>query len=83
MPEGGCDPVGSLCSSRILLEPWREEPTLEQVWWLVTPWGTPCWSSLFLKDCTLWKGPMLGQFMKSCSPREGLTLEKFVENCLP
>ncbi|KAJ7413319.1 suppression of tumorigenicity 5 protein isoform x4 [Pitangus sulphuratus] len=23
------------------------------------PVGVPCWSSLFLKDCTLWKGPML------------------------
>ena len=54
MPEGGCDPVGSLR-----------------------------WSSLFLKDCTLWKGPTLEQFGKSCSPWEGLTLEKFVEDCLP
>jgi len=47
------------------------------------PVGDPCWSSLFLKDCTPWEGPTLGQFMKSCSPWEGLTLEKFVENCLP
>jgi len=23
--------------------------------------GDPCWSSLCLKDCTSWKGPMLGQ----------------------
>jgi len=43
----------------------------------------PHWSSLFLKDCTLWDGHMLGQFVKSCSPWEGLKLEKFVENCLP
>ena len=43
----------------------------------------PLWSSLFLKDCTPWKGPMLEQFMKNCSPWEGLTLEKFVEDCLP
>ncbi|KAK4822884.1 hypothetical protein QYF61_021103 [Mycteria americana] len=33
VPEGGCDPVGNLCWSRLLAEPvdpWREEPTLEQ-----------------------------------------------------
>jgi len=47
------------------------------------PAGDPRWSSLFLKDCTLWEGPTLGRFVKSCSPREGLTLENFVENCLP
>jgi len=36
MPDGGCDPVGSLCWSRLLAgpaDPCREEPTLEQVWW--------------------------------------------------
>jgi len=44
--------------------------------------GDPHWSSLFLKHCTLWEGPMLGQFMKNCSLWEGLLLEKFVENCL-
>ncbi|CAM9379902.1 unnamed protein product, partial [Bubo scandiacus] len=36
MPEGGCDPVGSPCWSRLLagpVAPWREEPTLEQVCW--------------------------------------------------
>jgi len=49
---------------------------------LVTPWGDNLWSSLFLKDCTPWKGPMLGQFVKSCSPWEGLSLEKFLENCV-
>ena len=47
------------------------------------PAGDPCWSSLFLKDCTLWKGPTLEQFVKNCSPWEGLPLEKFVEDCLP
>ena len=34
MPEGGCDPMGSLHWSRLLAGPvdlWREEPTLEQV----------------------------------------------------
>ncbi|GAB0184449.1 zinc finger and BTB domain-containing protein 5 [Grus japonensis] len=42
------------------------------------PVGDPCWSSLFLKVCTPWKGPMLEQLVKSCSPWEGLTLEKEV-----
>ncbi|GAB0204350.1 epimerase family protein SDR39U1 [Grus japonensis] len=35
-PEGGCDPVGSPCWSRVLarpVAPWREEPMLEQVFW--------------------------------------------------
>jgi len=44
--------------------------------------GDPRWNSLFLKGCTLWEGPALGQFVKSCTLWEGLTLEKFVENCL-
>jgi len=43
--------------------------------------GDPCWSSLFLKDYTMWKGPTLGQFVKSCSLWGGLMLKKFVENC--
>jgi len=36
MAEGGCHPVGSPCYSRLLagpLDPWREEPTLEQGCW--------------------------------------------------
>ncbi|KAK4824801.1 hypothetical protein QYF61_019469 [Mycteria americana] len=44
--------------------------------------GDPRWSSLFLKDCTPWKGPTLEQFVKSCSPWEGPTLEELVEDCL-
>ncbi|GAB0181326.1 AN1-type zinc finger protein 5-like [Grus japonensis] len=35
-PEGGCDPMGSPCWSKLLTGPvalWREEPTLEQVCW--------------------------------------------------
>ena len=48
----------------------------------VAPGGDPCWSSLFLKDSTPWKGPTLEQFMKNCSLWEGLTLENFVEDCL-
>jgi len=47
------------------------------------PVGDPRWSSLFLKDCTPWKGPTLGQFVKSCSPWEGLMLEELVEDLLP
>ncbi|XP_075356581.1 uncharacterized protein LOC142409205 [Mycteria americana] len=79
-PEGGCDPMGSLRCSRLLagpVDPWREEPTLEQVSVRTCdPIGNPRWSSLFLKDCTLWKGPTLEQFVKNCSPWEGLTLEQ-------
>jgi len=44
--------------------------------------GDPLWKSLFLKDCTLWKGPILGWFVKNGSLWKGLILEKFVENCL-
>jgi len=29
------------------------------------PVGDPRWSSLFLKGCTLWKGPMLELFVES------------------
>jgi len=47
------------------------------------PAGDPHWSSLFLKDCSPWKGPTLEQFVKNCSPWEGLKLEQFVEDCLP
>ena len=46
------------------------------------PVGDPRWSSLFLKDCTLWKGPTLEQFMKNCSLWERLMLKKFMEGCL-
>ncbi|GAB0181741.1 AN1-type zinc finger protein 5-like [Grus japonensis] len=31
--KGGCDPIGSLCWSKVLagpVDPWREEPMLEQ-----------------------------------------------------
>ena len=47
------------------------------------PVGDPRWSSLLLKVCTLWKGPMLEKLVKNCSLWEGLTLEKLVEDCLP
>ncbi|CAN0302372.1 unnamed protein product, partial [Bubo scandiacus] len=86
VPKGGCDPIRSLCWSRLLagpVIPWREEFTLEQApGRTYDPPGDPLWSSLFLKDCTLSKGPTLEQFVKKGSPWEGLTLEKFMENCL-
>lgn len=44
------------------------------------PTVDPCFSSLFFKDCILWKGPML-EFVKTCSSWEGLILEKFMEDC--
>ncbi|GAB0182501.1 hypothetical protein GRJ2_000715400 [Grus japonensis] len=80
-PKGGCDPMGSLCWSRLLagpVAPWSRFAGRTR-----DPMVDPRWSSLFLKVCTPWKGPTLEQFMKSCSPWEGLTLEKFVEDCLP
>ena len=46
------------------------------------PAGDPRWSSPFLKECRLWKGPMLEQFVKNCSPWEGATLEKLAQVCL-
>ncbi|GAB0208471.1 EH domain-containing protein 4 [Grus japonensis] len=58
-PEGGCDPMGNPCWSKLLagpVTPWREETTAGLLAGLVTPMGDPRWSSLFLKDCTPWKG---------------------------
>lgn len=43
----------------------------------------PHWSSLFLKDCILWKRSMLENFLKNCSPWEGLMLEEFMKDCIP
>ncbi|KAJ7396141.1 protein pxr1-like [Pitangus sulphuratus] len=59
--KGGSDPVGNLHWIRLLAGP-------------VTV-GYPCWSSLFLKDCTPWEAPMWEQFTKNCS------LEKFMKDC--
>lgn len=68
--QGGHDPVGG-------------------PWWTHGPPGRTCgpvrdphWSSLFLQDCTPWKGPTLEQFVKNCSPWEGLMLDKFLEDCV-
>ncbi|PKU37285.1 hypothetical protein llap_12411 [Limosa lapponica baueri] len=44
----------------------HEEPMLEQAPGRTHgPVGDQCWSNPFLKDCTLWKGPILEQFLKS------------------
>ncbi|KAF4799491.1 Follistatin-related protein 4 [Turdus rufiventris] len=42
----------------------------------------PRWSSLFLKDCTIWKGLMLEQLMRNYIPWEELMLEQFMVDCL-
>lgn len=33
------------------------------------------WSSLFLKDCNPWEGPMLEQFLNNCNPWQVFVLE--------
>lgn len=43
--------------------------------------GDSCWSSLFLKDFTPWKGPIL-EFTRNCSLWEAPTLVKFMKDCL-
>jgi len=30
--------------------------------------GDPCWRSLFVKDCTPWEGPTLGQVREELQP---------------
>jgi len=45
------------------------------------PVEDPHWSSLFWKDCVLWKRLMLEQLV-TCNLWEGLTLEKFMKDCL-
>jgi len=54
--------------SRILAETtaYGEKPMKVQVFWqALWPVGDPCWNSLFLKDCTLWKGSTLQQFVEN------------------
>jgi len=66
-----CDPMESPCWSRLLTPPadlWRQRSTR---WSRFTgrtydPVGDPHWSSLFLKDCTQWKGLMLEQLVENC-----------------
>lgn len=47
------------------------------------PRGDPRWSSLSLKESTLWKGPTMEQLVKNCRLWEGLTLNKLVQDNLP
>jgi len=86
MPEGSCDPVGSPRWSRCqdLRMSGERSPRLSRFAGRAgDPVGDLRWRRLLLKDCTPWKGPMLGQFMKSCSLWGGPMLENYVENCLP
>jgi len=53
MPKGGCDLMGRLHWSRFAGR-------------TCDPMGDPRWSSLFLKDCTLWAGLTLEKFMEDC-----------------
>lgn len=39
------------------------------------------WSSLFLKDCILWKGSVLDQLVKNCNSWEEPMLKKFLKDC--
>jgi len=82
-PKGSCDcgkPTLEQAPSRTCGE---RSPHKEPVCWQdFRPHKDPCWSSLFQKNCTLWKGPILEQFVKNCSPLEGATLKKFVEDYL-
>lgn len=60
VPEGGCDPVGSLPWNRLQAGPvaygersphWRTFAGST-----CDPMGDPCWNSLFLRDCIPWEG---------------------------
>lgn len=69
-------------------EPMQEQVTLWEAHAGGGSWQTggamedPHWNSLFLMDCTTWKGSSHGreQFKKGCRLWEGLTLEKFVDD---
>lgn len=51
-------PEGSVPEQECRVQP--TELTAEQVCWQhLWAMGDPCWRSLFLEDCTLWKGSML------------------------
>jgi len=84
--EGGCDLVESSCWSRLLAGPVAQWNKRSPHWSGLAgrtfdPVGDPHWTSLFLKDYTPWKAPILEQFLKNCSLWEGLMLEQFVEDC--
>ncbi|GAB0205655.1 hypothetical protein GRJ2_003031100 [Grus japonensis] len=86
-PEGGCDPWEAHAGASSWQDLWphgkRSPGQSRFAGRTCDPVGDPCWSSLFLKVCTLWEGPTLEQLVKNCSPWEGLILEKLVEDCLP
>lgn len=66
VPKEDYDSMGRSCWSRVLegpVDPWRENPWSSRFSGRTCdPKGSPHWSSLFLKDCTQWKG-----FTKKCS----------------
>lgn len=70
VPKGHSDQMEISHQSRFSYRAW--EPSKD-----------PHWNSLFLKDSTPWKEPMLAWFMKNNIPWEEFTLVKFVENSLP
>lgn len=81
--EGGCDPMGNphWSSWQDLWPHGKMSPLCSRFARTCEPMGDPHWSSLFLKDCTSWKGATtLEQFLKSCSPWKGLALWKFIKN---
>lgn len=43
----------------------------------------PHCSSLFWKECTPWKGPLLEQLLKTCSLWERIMLEMLMKDCFP
>lgn len=55
---GGCALKGTSAYG----EPMQEEAFCQEL----CPIGDPHWSSLFQKDCTLWRRPILEQFLKNC-----------------
>jgi len=102
MPKGGCELWEAHTGAGSCQDLWTHEE--RSTHWsrfagrACDPVGDLRWSSLFLKDCTpwkghtleqfvkncnLWEGPILEQLVKNCSWWEGLTSKKFVENCLP
>ncbi|GAB0185827.1 hypothetical protein GRJ2_001048000 [Grus japonensis] len=85
-PKGDCDPVEVHTGAGSWQDLWtcgERSPCQNRfAGRTCDPVGDPHWSSLFLKDCTLWERPTLEQFVKNCSQWEGLTLEKLVQDCL-
>lgn len=68
VPWSKLQPIEIPCCSELLTEAAtrKQEHMQERVFWQKLAHG----SSLFLKDCTPWKGPMLEQLTKNCNPLE-------------